>query len=332
MDHKKTEQPKHKLRRDNVVVVADTSDLLQSNDSPVTRLKILVEQLRSNLQVLISPGDKQFKDVPKRVRLMLVSFAVPLLFAITKIYIFPLSSSLYLWAVVGTVLAVLTYLGVYWGVKGQVRTDSYFSVLPMPSLFVLANCLFLSFLFVGAINRVYLWGLFVLAISVFMTFLYILSLAINILNVSLFYTIPLSRLGESVAFISSIVTVFLGSYVVAETAVPMIVAKSYTELGLLGLFVLVSTFVLILSLWKYFVVSTKSVVVSVACLSLFLLVTLFVFVMASPYAWISAILQGMVAYVLLGFIIHKEQNTYKKSVVIEYIVVVIAALILVIWA
>ena len=330
MDSNKTVQQKSKVRRENISVVADTSGLLQSNDSPVTRLKLQVEQLRSNLQVLISPGDKQFKDVPKRVRLMLVSFAVPLLFAITKIYIFPLGSSLYLWAVVGIVLAVVTYLGVYWGVKGQVRSDSYFSVLPMPSLFVLAHCLFLSFVFVGAINRVYLWGLFVLAISVFMIFLYILSLAINILNVSLFYTIPLSRLGESVAFISSIVTVFLGSYVVAETAVPMVVARSYGEQSLLGGFVLVSTFALILSLWKYFVISPKNVISAVTSISIYLMVSLCVLVMMSPYAWMAAILQSIVAYILLGYIINKEQNTYKKSVAFEYIVVVIVALLMVV--
>lgn len=308
----------------SVAVVADTSDLLLSKDSPWNLILRQLDQLRTNLQLLISPGDRQFKDVPKRVRLMVVSMGVPLLFAFSKVWLLPQSESIYLWAVVAIALAAVTYIGLIWGLKGQVRKDSFVTVLLLPSLFVLANVLFLGLLFVGELNRVYLWGLFGIALATFMVLLYIFLLAVNILNVTLFYTIPLSRLGETVAYIFSIVTVFLGSYVIAETVLPLMVNRRWIELLLHAGFIFVSTGGLASALWRYFVTTSKVFWLSVLGMSIFLTVSLGVFVFAIPYAWLAGVMQGAVAYLLFGFVIHKEQNSFKGAVVFEYIVAILA--------
>lgn len=307
----------------DISVVTDTWDLLWSKDTPWNRIRKQVDQLRSNLHVLISPGDKQFKDVPKRVRLMVVSIGAPLLFAFSKVLLLPQSDSIYLWAIIAVALAAITYIGLIWGLKGQVRKDSFVTVLLLPSLFVLANVLFLGLLFVGELNRVYLWGLFGIALAMFMVLLYIFSLAVNILNVTLFYTIPLSRLGETVAYIFSIITVFLGSYVVAETVLPLLVNHRWVELLLHAGFVLVSTGGLVSAIWRYFVNSSKVFWLSVLGMSVFLTVSLGVFVFSLPYAWLAAIMQSAVAYLLIGFVIHKEQNSFKSPVIIEYAIAIL---------
>jgi len=315
-------------RQQNVAVVADTTDLLLSKDSPWSFIRKQVDQLRSNIEVLVSPGERQFKDVPKRVRMMIISIGVPLLFAFAKLLVLPQNQSLYIWAIVAFVLGAVTYVGMIWGLKGQVRQDSYTTVLLLPSLFVLANVLFLSFLFVGEINRVYLWGLFGSALALFMVLLYILALAVNILNVTFFYTIPLSRLGETVAYIFSIFTVFLGAYVIAESAIPLFVNGLWIQLAVQVASVFLSTIALTSALWGYFVISSKGLWASVIGLSTFLTVSLFIFIFTLPYAWLAGVTQGVVAYLLLGFVIHKEQNSFKYSVVIEYLVAIIALFLL----
>lgn len=317
-------------RKEDVAVVANTSSLLLSNDSPWAKIIRQMDQIRSNFQVLLAPGEKQFKDLPKRVRLMVVSFGVPLLFSILKLYIFPTSTSLLLWSILAFVLGLITYLGIYWGLKGQVRRESYVSVLLLPALFVITNTLFLSTVFVGEINRLYLWGLFGLASIAFMIFLYILSLAVNILNVSLFYTIPLSRLGESVAYISGVIILFLLSYTMFLQVLPYVVAGDLGALLLLFLGILLITGALVMALWNYFVPYSRGFWVFVALSSLFLTISLSITSIFLPYSWLAGVIHGMVSYIFIGYVIHKEQNTLNSAVNWEFFAIATASFLLVI--
>ncbi len=319
-------------RPDDVAVVADTSGLLMSNDSPFTKIARQLDQIRSNFQVLLAPGEKQFKDLPKRVRLMVVSFGIPLVYALLKVYVIQSSTSILIWGVIAFLLGLLTYWGIYWGVKGQVRQESYWSVLLLPGLFVISNILFLSTVFVGEINRLYLWGLFALAIITFMTILYILSLAVNILNVSLFYTIPLSRLGESVAYICSVIMMFLISYTLFEHLLPYLIALNFTAIGILlgGTFVLLGA--IVTALWNYFVPYSRGFWLFVLLSTMFLTISLAISTTFLPFAWISGVVHGMVSYVFMGYIIHKEQNTLNKTIIWELIAVVAVAFFTIIWA
>lgn len=317
---------------ENVAVVADTTDLLLSQDSPVTKIRQQWGQIKANLQVLLSPGDKQFKDLPKRVRLMLVSFGIPILYTISKLLIFPQSTSVVLWGIIGVILAAITYGGIYWGLKGQVRKDSFFSVLPLPSFLVFANVLFLSTLFIGEINRLYLWGLFMLAIAMFMILLYILSLAVNILNVTLFYTIPLSRLGETVAYISSVIVFFLLGYATTDIMIPQIVMGMWWKLGVSILCFFVVSVLLTDALWRYFFTSNRGL--SLLSLSIGAVITVIfaVFAFTLPYTWLVGVLLSVVVYVLYGYIIHKEQNTYKSAVIAEFWILLAVTFFAILWS
>ncbi|MCC7303793.1 hypothetical protein IT418_00015 [bacterium] len=324
------ELSQQKRRRDAVSVVTNTSNLLLSSDSPWAKVLKQVEQVRSNFQVLLAPGEKQFKDLPKRVRLMVVSFGTPLIFSILKLYVFPTSHSISLWSILAFGLGLLTYWGTYWGLKGQVRRESYVSVLLLPSLFVIVNTLFLSTVFVGEINRLYLWGLFGLSLIVYMIFLYTLSLAVNILNVSLFYTIPLSRLGETVAYIAGVIVLFLLSYTIFQRTLPYVVAMDTTALALLfgGAFII--TTALVTALWNYFVPSSRGFWLFVTLSSVFLTISLSVASLFLPSAWVAGIAHGMVSYVFVGYVIHKEQNTLNNTVYWELFAISVLSFLLVI--
>lgn len=317
---------------ERVATVSDSLDLLRSKDSPLTKISDQLSQIRANFQVLLSPGDKQFKDLPKRVRLMLVSFFIPALFAASKLLLFTSTTSPLIWSLIALALAILTYGGMYWGIKGQIRRDSLTSVLPLPSLFVFANVLFLSTVFVGEVNRLYLWGLFSLALITFMILLYVLSLAVNILNVTLFYTIPLSRLGETVAYLSSLITLFLFTYAAGATAISLFATSLWLWLLLLGFITFIFIFLLTYSLLRYFIASAQAVGPFSLGITILLLIIWGFFVFGLPHIWLSAVMTGLSAYILYGFVIHKEQNTLKSVVNIEYMVLLVLAFFVILGA
>lgn len=317
-------------RSENIAVVADTGELLRSQDSPLTRIRSQWMQIKANFNVLLSPGDKQFKDLPKRVRLMLTSFAIPTLFAVCKILLLPETTSMVIWGMIGLALAVLTYGGMYWGVKAQVRKDSYFSVLPFPSIFVFANILFLSSVFVGEVNRLYLWGLFAVSLVMFMVTLYILALAINVLNVTLFYTIPLSRLGETVAYIAAVVTVFLLSFAAAVLSLPLVVTHEWVKLALLVVVYGGAVALQVGALFRYFVPYYRGFLSFVSSITIAILLSFGVFAITAPFAWLTAVMTSLVAYIVFGYVIHKEQNTFKTAVIWEYIALMTVMFLMVI--
>lgn len=309
------------------VVVTDPSKLLRHDDSPIVAVQHKLEQLRRNFVVLLSPGDKQFKDLPKRVRLMLVSFLLPVLFAVTKLFILP-EARLSVWILIAIVLGIICYFAVYWGVNRQVRKESYMSILPLPALFTVANTMFLAVTFAGPINRLYLLILFLLATMMFMILLYILSLAINVLNVNLFYTIPLSKLGESVAYMAAVVQVFLITYAAVVVLMPLIATGQYVIvaglIGILGFFLLL----LSLAIAFYFLPYQRNVLLISIVLAGVLTITAGVCSVFLAYAWEGAIIASMMSYILYGYIIHKEQNTLKNGIILEFIAISFVIIVL----
>jgi hypothetical protein len=169
----------------SVAVVADTTDLLLSKDSPWNRILKQLDMLRTNLQVLISPGDRQFKDVPKRVRLMVVSMGVPLLFAFSKVWLLPQSESIYLWAVVAVALAAVTYIGLIWGL-GQFAKTRLSPFCCCPCLCSQMCCFWVYF----CRRAQSLFWDFGIAVA---TLLYT---PLMLISNDVVYTIPLSRLGR----------------------------------------------------------------------------------------------------------------------------------------
>jgi hypothetical protein len=296
---------------------------LGKEESPILRIGKQIEQLRGNFLLLLSPGDKQFKDLPKRVRLMVIAFVVPLFFVVLKVWL-PSIFIEHLWAFCASILlGGITYAGMYWGVKGQVRKESYFSVMAMPTWFVLAYSMFLFTIFSGEINRVYLWVLFTVAISAFMILLYIIALTVNILNVTLFYTIPLSRLGESIAYMLGVITVFLVTYVADVIAIEHFQSKNYLNVGILVGVTTLVIFGITSYLWIYFVAQRKGHFWFTVLFSLLIVTFMGAFATIIDVPWKLATMVSVVSYVLYGQVIHKEQNTFSLAVLVEFLLVIV---------
>jgi hypothetical protein len=306
----------------------DPIESFSKEESPVLRIKRQLEQIRGYFWLLLSPGDKQFKDMPKRVRLMFVSFTVPLIFLTLKV-VFPIIFSDHLWAVLASiVLGLVTYAGVFWGVKGQVRKESLYSVMAMPLWFVTTYSMFLFTIFSGDINRVYLWALFSVAIAAFMVGLYIISLTANILNVTLFYTIPLSKLGESIAYLLGIAILFFITYVSDVIALQYFQNLNYVELGISSLITFLSIFGVTGYLWGYFVVRRRGHFWFTALFSLLIFVFLAVLAVVIDVPWKLASVVSAIAYVLYGQVIHKEQNTLSATIITEFSLIIVAIIVL----
>ncbi len=322
--------PEINTRRGESVVVTDTSKLLEKDDSPVVHIKHQLEQLRTNFLVLLSPGDKQFKDLPKRVRLMMVSLIIPALLGITKLVIFPTMQSVGMWAVIALILAVICYLLTIWGLKNQIRRESYLATLPLPSIFTFSYSLFLAEVFSTQINRVYLLGLFLTALVFFTVLLYIFELAVNVLNVNLFYTIPLSRLGESVAYLGSIVTTFFAVYSANAVLMPLISSDQYIAAIIVCLILWCVLALLSNVLFMYFLPYQRGSFLLSLILSFFITVICCISSIFFAYIWQGALFTAAITYVLFGYLIHKEQNTLKFSVILEFIAIFIALFLLVV--
>lgn len=304
-------------------VVADTQSLLVQ-DTPIERIKKKLRLIRANVLLLLSPGDKQFKDLPKRVRLMLISFAIPLLIGALKVFVLKEEMFFPWWVISSLVLGGITYGALYWGLKGQVRKESYFSVLPIATWFVVAYTLFIATTFVTPVNRLFLWFFFVVSLAVLMIILYVLSLAINVLNVTLFYTIPLSRLGETVSYLASVMTVFLVSHSVGSILLPLWHTRDWMAMipwGILYLIVITGT---VSYLWLYFLQLQKGLWTFILAVSSAIVVVFASLFLVLSVPWEIAAMVSAFAYLLLGLIIHKEQNTLKLSVYVELIAIFVA--------
>lgn len=289
--------------------------------NPWQMLKDQLSQLRTNILLITAPGNKQFRDISKRFRLMLTSFMIPSIFLILKVFLIEEVTSLYVWIAVSFALSVITYFATLWGLKFHIRKESYLSVLNLPPLFVFTVTLFISFVFLGPLNRVFLLAIFIVSIGIFMLLLYILLLAVNVLNVNLFYVIPLGKLAETLQYFYSVVCGFL----VAFSSTWLLFYAAQTNdvlLVVLGVFVLFMILAIMFfeTIYYYTPVQGGAVIFSVL-LTLVMMISLGIYVLLLPYMFLACVILSLQIYVILGLMIHKSQNTLKVQIYVEYLVI-----------
>jgi len=336
------------------MIVADSGKKLRTEDSPITAIIKQWRDIRKNFSLLLSPGDSQFKDLPKRVRLMLISLIIPLLHLITRSTLIPglgnirlagkfgifiqqysVLSGIVLWIIsvlhnqpliTGLViiwLGRITYKGLIWGMNKQIRKESRHSILLIGALFSVSISLFIEVIFTGALSNSYAWGLFVFASAIYMILLYILSLIINILNVNLFYTIPLSRLGESGIYIFSVVIYFLFSISYVKFAFPLFLTFQWGLLAIVTLIFLLSILLNTGALISYFLPTNRDISKTIVITSLLIFIFSILFFSMFTHGWIAAIIGTLTAYLLSGYSIHKQQNSMKNIVKIEFFSIIL---------
>lgn len=288
--------------------------------NPWQMLKHQFSQLRTNVLLITSPGNKQFRDISKRFRLMLISFLIPSIFLVLKVFLIEEVTSLYVWIGISFALSVITYLLSLWGLKFQIRKESYMSVLNLPPLFVFTVTLFISLVFLGPLNRIYLLATFILCIAIIMVLLYILLLAVNVLNVNLFYVIPLGKLAETLQYFYSVICTFLMTFSTAWILFHTVVTDIWLAiLGAVVLFV-VLTIMFFETIYYYTPVQGGTLLFSIL-LSLVMMISLGIYAILLPYMFLACIIVSLQVYVMLGLMIHKSQNTLKVQIYIEYMVI-----------
>lgn len=292
-------------------------------ENPLAQIRRQLESMKVNLSLIISPGSKRFKDLSKRVRLMFVAFGIPAIYMIIRLILLEQTIQPIIWIIISAGLALISYIGVMWGLKFQIRKESYYSVLNIPAVFTFSTTLFLSILFFTPLNRVYLVTTFIIAIAIFMVLFYIIMLAVNVLNVNLFYVIPLSKLGESLLYLSSSITAFILSFSIGWVVLYSIKLSDWFQVIAMifaGIIVFIALYV---STIYYYLPLTRSGFIVAFLLGIMMLFATLALSILLPYIFVAAFLVSLGIYVTLGIIIHKAQNTLKGNIYAEYLIILL---------
>lgn len=290
--------------------------------TPIDSIRRQIKTLRTNTFLILAPGNKNFKDISKRLRLMFLSALIPLVLAAVKVsgltQFFPFIDTVILNLAVATVLSILSFFATIWALKFQLRKESYYSVLHLSPLFVFTSTTMILTLFPGELNRLYLLSSFILVIGIFMILYYIVLMAVNVLNVNLFYVIPLSKLGESIQYLSVVFSLFMLYYATYNAILYGLVNNIPLIVTLwAGLSVVITLISILATLFYYMPVQSATVTQALILTTVITIITgsLLLFV---PYTIMAAVLAALNIYVLLGTIIHQTQNTLKMQVYLEY--------------
>lgn len=311
-----------------VTVVTGT----KNTDDPFQRLKNQATEIKMNFLKLFSAGNKQFKDISKRVRLMAVAILIPIAFGIVKIRLAQDVTLPQFWAIVAVVLSTLSIPAILWALKFQIRKEAYFSVIPIFPVFVFLFVFFFAVIFPDPTTRVYLTTLFIGTMFVFSVALYIIGLSLNVLNVNLFYLIPLSKIAESIIYLLTPVFGFFLSFgfllslwfFVNESSILGIISTITASL--------VINYIIYYSYLSYFTPLARKSNETALMLAILVVIITVLAGLLTKYIWIAAIIISLYQYIVNGVMIHRVQNSLKFSTIIEYSLIGIIILVLLVWA
>lgn len=285
----------------------------------IDEIRDLLTKLVGNIFRLFGPTGKRYRDNQKKLRIAIISFIVPFIFVIFKLKVLPNEFRLGIWAIVIFVLAILAVLGTAWALYFKLH-KRFWPLLVLVFAYISVSFMFLAILFLLPITeRFYLLGGFLILVVIIAVIFHILLLSINIMNVNLFYYIPLSDLGETITYLVSSVMIFMFSYVFYIVFLRYITTIIIYKLivFLLGAFILyvVVSFAFIYYYFAVFMRSFKASVFFAVIFLTFSIVSSFLF--KSPLY--MALLLTVAYFTTIGIFIHDQKNTYSDKVVKTYV-------------
>lgn len=151
------------------------------------------------------------RDPGKKRRLLVIAILNSVVIMIVKF------QATWEWTFLNTVLfalfiAVSNYLLLIWAFRMRVKKETFFTVLPQPSLFVFSFVLMLELIFFQRFERIFEGVLFSIVLIFFTSVLMGVFLTANVLNVSLYKTIPLLQVGQTVSFIVTLFIIYFSTY------------------------------------------------------------------------------------------------------------------------
>lgn len=175
------------------------------------KIKSEFSQVIENLAKLYHRGQQEPRPEPyKRIKIIL---AAVLAWAWVVIIRLNIRQMWYLFAA-AVIFSLVFYLVVLWVLYFKVKRETMVSVVALPSVFSFLMQWFIFYVFSQAPERVSILSAFMITSFVYFISMYAVLLTTNILNVNMFFKIPLAKLGESFLLVFNVVSVFIWSYLV----------------------------------------------------------------------------------------------------------------------
>lgn len=200
------------------------------------------------------------------------------------------------------VYSVLTFLGLLWAFKFQIKKRSLLFVL-QPALFVFSQVLFIEFFFFQKFNRIY--EAFILLLLVFLVFVgnYISFLMANVLNVDLFKKIPLAQVGRTSSYLISLLMLYFFTFAFLVSGFPIFV--------LLPLIVLSYTLVVLIHYLNMGVEGVELYRKSLITVSISIILFLAVFLLGDTHELVAAV--PVLGYYFSVGVVSQERLTGDKN-------------------
>lgn len=217
-------------------------------------------------------------------------------------------------ALFAVLAASILYFGLYWVLE--------FSVIGLRLIFVFILPIIFTFLFIQRILGVSLGvgvGISLPLAVLFAVLVYVLVLTANILNVASIKKIPLLQVAQTSLYFFTTITVFL-----MFDAVQSLEASTVLD----TLIISVSLFVLIYQLF-WFIFESRKDLLQATLVTDFLLVLAYFIIsfFPIPYLLFNVVLSALF-YIFIGLFMHSIKKSLVGNMVIEYILIIIALILL----
>jgi hypothetical protein len=220
-------------------------------------------------------------------------------------------SAVYLRAVI---YFILSYVGLLWALKYQVRFKGLAFVLTQSSLFIFTQVLFIELFFFRRFGRVYeavlLFGLLVLMfIGTYISFL-----TANVFNVGNIKEIPLLQVGKTTSYILSLLMVYFITYAILESAFDPILS-----LVLIGVFY----FAIVFMHFRHLGIGKGSFWGRVVLTNAAMLILLIGNALTGSLHEFISLVPMVAMFVMTGVVMHSDRNQLSRLDIAEYVVLLI---------
>lgn len=220
------------------------------------------------------------------------------------------------------VLAVCDYLLMIFCFRLKVKKETFYTVLPQPTLFVFSSVLMLELIFFQRFERIFEGVVFTIVLVLFTAALSGVFLSSNIMNVSLFKSIPLLQVAQTISFVVTLLIFYFSTF-------SFISGGLYQGFLFLILFLIYS--VSVFSHLSHFSINLRIVGWYSVAIGWGAMSVLFSLLMWPVGAFLASLVPMMVAYVGCGVVMHSSRKSLTSRVIFEYLALFFVILFVVIF-
>jgi hypothetical protein len=209
---------------------------------------------------------------------------------------------------------VLSYIGLLWALKFQVRAKGLMFVLTQSSFFIFSEVLFIELFFFRRFGRVYEALLLFFLLALMFGGTYISFLTANVFNVGNIKEIPLLQVGKTTSYILSLLMVYFVTFGLLESAFDPV-----TSFILIALFYIAIVFMH----FRHLGIGKGSfwgrVVLTIAAMLILLIGN----ALTGSMHELVALVPMIAMFVMTGVVMHTERNQLSKLDIAQYVLLLI---------